>query len=461
MDRPAAPTLHTSPRRFERTVTRAIRTRGFARVDPSGPNEGGFTIIELVVSMALLAMVAAPLAGVFWSAIRTAGVAAHRTDGSSIASREIEAMRAVPYAQVGFYDDQTAVLPSFEGFATVSLGTTSPASGQLIPQIQPERPDPSAAAGYAPDPYPENASPIVQGGVTYTVARNVVWISAQDASLSYDKAYKRLTVIVTWSDRAGVHVVRQESLLYPGGLGTYAGPMGGIATTTTTAPAFGPTVPILAAITPLPSPSDQTQVALTWSQPAGGGAVTSYSIEYSTNAGFPAGSFTVIANLAPSITSYTVTSLTPNTTYFFEIIAYAGSMSAVSSSQSTTTAPLPGPTCTLGGLNVAGATSLSTTGTLLQTNGKMSENLTVSWTTSGPCTHTYEVRASDPTNTADPGSPYALGGSSGSYSAVVASDNSKSWAVGLHTFVVWDVTTNSSSAVVKTFKVCVHSAASC
>ena len=93
---------------------RSIPRRGWIGCGRAGPGrvrrakraEGGFTIVELVVSMALLSIVAAPLASVFWSAIRTAGVAAHRTDGSSIASREIEGMRSVPYSLVGFYDDQ-------------------------------------------------------------------------------------------------------------------------------------------------------------------------------------------------------------------------------------------------------------------------------------------------------------------------------------------------------------------
>src|SRR4029077_15532296 len=103
------------------------------------------------------------MAGVFWTATRTAGVANHRTDGSSIASREIEGMRAVPYGQVGFYSDQPGFVPTFEGLTSVSLGSTSPARGLSVPLIQPETPDPSAAAGYAPDPDPTNAVAIVQG----------------------------------------------------------------------------------------------------------------------------------------------------------------------------------------------------------------------------------------------------------------------------------------------------------
>ncbi|HEV7525159.1 MAG TPA: fibronectin type III domain-containing protein [Acidimicrobiia bacterium] len=413
-----------------------------ARDSRRNRSEAGFTIIELVVSMALLAIVAAPLAGVFWSSIRTAGVSGHRTDGSSIASREIEAMRAVPYAQVGFYANQAGFVSTFDSPAltTVSLGPSAPASVALAPT---------------------DAAPVVQGGVPFTVARYIVWIDARDSTTTFAQAYKRLTVIITWTDRGGAHQVRQDSLLYPGGRGTYQGPMGGVAPSTTTTIAASPSSPNLQAITPLASPSDQTQVGLSWSQPGAGASVTSYSIEFSTNASFPAGNFTVISGLAPSITNYIVTNLTPSTTYFFEIVAYAGSYSSVSQSQSQTTAAVAGPTCSLGGLNVAGATSLSTTGTKLQNNGKMSENLTLSWSTAGSCSDSYQVTAVDPNSAADPGSPYVLGGSSGAYSAIVGSSGSKSWAVGLHTFRVFDINTNSATSVVKTFKVCVNGAASC
>jgi prepilin-type N-terminal cleavage/methylation domain-containing protein len=426
--------------------------------------EAGFTIIELVISMALLAIVIAPLAGVFYSAMRTAGVANHRTDGASVASREIEAMRAIPYAQVGFYNDETGYAsPSPDGFTTVSLGTTSPAIGGLTPspQIQPQTPDPSASAGYAPDPYPANASPIIYGGIHYTVARYIVWADAKDASTTYTQAYKRLTVIATWTDTVGTHVARQDSLLYPGGLGQYNGVMGGPSTTTTTAAPVPPAVPILSPITPLASPASQTQVALSWTQPGGGGAVTSYTIEYSTNPSFPTGNFGVISVPSPSITNTTVPGLSSGTTYWFEVFANAGALSSLPSGKQSTQTTAAGPACTLGGLNVAGATTLSTTGTILQNNGKMSEDLTLSWSTTGTCPDTYEVKAVDNTNSADPGSPYVLSGSGGAYSASVNSSGSHGWSIGLHTYTVWDLTTNTAQSVVKTFTVCANGAASC
>jgi prepilin-type N-terminal cleavage/methylation domain-containing protein len=422
-------------------------------------DEDGFTIVELVVSLAVLAMVMAPLAGVFWSSMRTAGVASHRTDGSSIASRELEAIRAVPYAQVGFYHDQPGFASQFEGHDTVNLGSTSPSSGALIPQVQPLTPDSSAASGYAPDPNPANALPITQGGVNFSVTRNIVWIAAQDASTTYTAAYKRLTVQVTWSDQAGTHTVRQDSLLYPGGLGQYQGTTTTVSTTTTAV--LNPTAPVLNPITGLSDPAGETQIPLTWSQPSGGAAVTSYTIEYSTSSSFPPGNFSVVSGLAPSITSYTVTSLSANTTYYFAVIAYAGANSATSNVQSFATLPVAAPSCTYGQLNVTAATTLSTTGTILGSNGKVTENLSLSWTTTGTCPHNYAVYATDPSNSADPGSPYTLVANSGTYTATVASSGSKGWAIGLHTFTVWDTTNNKATSVVKTFKICAKGSASC
>src|SRR5262249_36809183 len=156
-------------------------------------------------------------------------------------------------------------------------------------------------------------------------------------------------------------------------------------------------------------------------QPPTGAAPTSYSIEYSTNSSFPPGNFSIVSGLAPSITNYTVTSLSANTTYYFAVIAYAGTNSAMSNVQSSTTLPVATPGCQYGQLNVTGATTLSTTGTILQNSGKVSENLSLAWTTTGTCPHSYAVYAVDPNNLPDENSPYALTANAGSYTATVAS----------------------------------------
>jgi type II secretory pathway pseudopilin PulG len=434
-----------------------------ARADQPQQQESGFTIIELVVALGFLAIVGASIGGVFWTAIRTASVSNHRTAGAAIASREIEGMRAVPYASVGFYGDETGYSATFEGLTTVTLGSTTPLD--TVPLIQPQTPDPFAAAGFTPDPNPENASPIVQGNVTYTVHRYVVWANATDASNTYADAYKRLTVIVSWTDASGAHSVRQDSLLYPGGLGKYAG---GSATSTTMTPSttamLPPNSPVLAAPVVPADPAGRTEIDLTWSQPAGGSVVSSYTVQYSTSSSFPAGSTNAIANIPSASTSYPVTALASDTTYWFRVIALAGAQSATSNSQSAATLVQPTAACTLGPLTITGATSLSTTGTILKKHGnrtEMSEDLTLGFSTTGTCSGAYTVKAVAPGGGADLGSPYTLtANGSGSYSGSVLSDGEEGWSVGVHTFTVWNSLSGATTAV-KTFKVCAIESATC
>ena len=155
-------------------------------------------------------------------------------------------------------------------------------------EIQPQTPDPSASLGFAPDPDPSNASYVSQGGVNFRVTRAIVWVNAADASTTYTQAYKRLTVAVTWSDQAGSHTGVQDSLLYPGGQGPYVGAKGASSVTTappTTVPLV-PTTPVLAAAVVPADPTGRTEIDLTWSQPVGGAAVTSYTVQYSTSSTF-------------------------------------------------------------------------------------------------------------------------------------------------------------------------------
>lgn len=407
--------------------------------------ESGFTVIELCVALAVLAVVAAGMIPVFWTSLRTAAVANHRTAGAAIASREMEGMRSIPYASVGFYSDQLGYAADFEGHDTVLLGATAPVPALIEPQ---------------------DATPEMQRGVAYTIQRKIVWIDADDGASTYADAYKQLTTIVTWTDAAGPHTVRQDSILYPGGQGQYAGPKGvSSATTTTTTVSLTPTTPVLAAATVPADPDGRTEVDLTWSQPAGGASVTSYTVEYSTSASFAAGATNAISGLPASATSHPVTALSSSTTYYFRVTAVASATSAVSNQLSATTLAQPVATCVIGALTVTGASTLSTTGSILKKHGnksEMPENLTLGFQTTGPCTDSYQVRAVSPSNTTDPSSPYALtANGSGSYSGSVPSNGQQGWSVGLHSFTVWNVTTNTATTAVKTFKVCAIGSTTC
>jgi len=426
--------------------------------------DAGFTIIEISVALGLLAIISAAIAGVFWSAVRTASVANHRTEAAAIASREMESMHAVPYGSVGVYGDETGYTSTFESFTTVTLGPSTPVG--VTPLIQPQRPDPSASVGFAPDPDPANAGAIVQSNVSYTIRRYVVWVNAADPSTTYTSAYKRLTVVASWTDTVGTHSVRQDSLLYPGGQGKYAG--SGSATTTSTPPTTvspTPTTPVLATPVVPADPAGRTEIDLTWSQPAGGAPVVSYTVQSSTSSTFPAGSTNAIANLPATSTGYPVTALASNTTYWFRVVANAATQTTTSNSVSAATLAQPAPACTLGPIVVTGSTSSSTTGTILRKHGnrsEMSENLTLGFSTTGTCTDTYNVKAVDPTSAADQGSPYTLtANGSGSYSGSVLSLGQTGWSVGVHTFTIWDITANTATTAVKTFKVCAVGSASC
>jgi prepilin-type N-terminal cleavage/methylation domain-containing protein len=425
-------------------------------------DERGFTIIELTVALGLLAIIAAGLSGVFWSAIRTASIANHRTDGASIASREIEGMRAVPYAQVGFYQDQLpGYVSSFEGLATVSLGATSPSSGPNVPEMQPVTPDPNAAANYAPDPDPSNALPVRLGNINFSVARYVVWVDAQDAPGHTDvQAYKRLTVMVTWTDVVGSHTVREDSVLYPGGQGPYGGAQGASGTTTTTMQVSNPPpVAPTATVTVPPDPQGEQTVQVNWTQSGSGGPTDTFSVEWSTDPSFPQNNFGIVNGLANNSTTYPANPLQPSTTYYFEVIAY-GSGGSTSSNVVSATTLAPPAACNIGALNVIGATSKSTTGTYLAKNGRMTENLTLTFTTTGTC-GAYTVVGKNPSLATDPGSPYVLLQSGNTYTATIASANTKGWAIGIHRFTVFDSGTGSATTAVKSFQVCAASAKSC
>jgi hypothetical protein len=358
-----------------------------------------------------------------------------------VATKEIEGVRALSYAQIGFYGDEPGYAGTFEGLTTVTLGPTTP-------------------SGTTPQAYPTNsnpAAPVVFGGVSYGVERHIVWSDAQGGATStsttiYAQAYKRVTVKVSWTDQAGSHLVRQDSIIYPGNQGPYPGPAGG-GTTTTTVTLCPPASPTLNPPAHPAPPADQAEIDLSWSQPGGTASVTSYSIQYATNSAMTGA--TAVNNLAPTTTSYQVTPLASGTTYWFTVTANCQGGSGASSNPpaSAQTAPLSSG-CSLLSLSVTDASTGSSTTTYLQNNGKLSASLSLALTTSGTCPHGYAVAGKDPSGAADPGSQYALATSGGgSYGGTVAASNSH-WSTGVHTFTVIDTTNGSTTSTTKTFVVC-------
>lgn len=199
---------------------------------PSG--EEGFTLIELVVALALLALVVAPLAEVFYTGIGTSSTDRVRAVAIGLASRTSQEMAAVPYGNLGFYGDQPGFAASWESSDAAS--DSVPDTSNTV-ELAPTTP-----TGTTPLVAP--VSQVTQSATSFTIQRFVTWADAEKGTGQVDEgAYKRTTVLVCWpgpgkpplpdctssaSDvvpvRPDQQTVTIDSVVYPGGLGAYQGP---------------------------------------------------------------------------------------------------------------------------------------------------------------------------------------------------------------------------------------------
>ncbi len=411
---------------------------------PGEHSEGGFTMAETLVTVLLFGIVTTPLAGVFTSGFQAAAGAAQRTDAVGIATSGISLVESLPYSKAGFYADQPGYQASYDGAPTVTIASSTP-------------------AGYTPPIVPVRSETV--GPITYTVTTAIVWAGASsatsDTSVPYADAYKEAFVTASWTESGSTQSVTEKTLVYSGALGPYSGPEGGSGSTTGTSGTLGS--PELAAASVPAAPAGESEVYLSWSMPPGT-AAGYFVVEWSTNAAMASGSLQASPHEASSVTSYDVAGLSAGTTYFFEVVAYQGGtgQSLASNQVNATTDSSSSSTCTLGAFTVMGQTSGNTGKTYLNSDGTMSENLSLVLDTSGSCSGPFSVAASPQgSTTPDPGSPYALPiANSGQWSGAVDSAGQAGWALGEHSFTVDLSGLPVSPPVAQTFLVCSYLPAS-
>jgi hypothetical protein len=404
-------------------------------------------MVEVLVSLAVVGVLAVPTAGVFTTATGASVAASHRDVAVALATGDLAKVRSLPYGSIGFYADQQGYVASYDSMPTVELGSTTP-------------------AGYTPPIEP--VATTVVGAISYRIDTYVVWASTTAAvgssGQAYQDAYKEAVAVVTWVDGVGSEQVTESTLIASGALGACSDPSDCSSTQASSAALLG--VPQLAAPQLPAAPNDESEVELTWSIVSG--CAGSFVVQWSTVAGSWQFSSTPIAvTSCPSgaTWSYTATNLAAGTTYVFRVVAWStdGSQSVASNTESATTATSSSTTCSLGALSVAGASSGSTTKTYLSQSGTMSENLVLSLTTSGSCNDTtFAVEGLPPGGSGqDPGSPWTLPLSSGGqFEGTVYSQGESGWAIGTHTFVAGEIVGGSfspaSPPVEQTFLVCAY-----
>lgn len=127
--------------------------------------EEGFTLLELVIALAILSVAIGGLVSVLGATLRTTAVDVHRTDAVALATKEMVLLRTVAAGAAAPVDHTTTI-----------------------------------------------------NGESYTVSDTVAW---RRSSNGIDRAYRAVGVVVSWTDQGGAHRLAQD-----GAVGNLSAPAG-------------------------------------------------------------------------------------------------------------------------------------------------------------------------------------------------------------------------------------------
>jgi type II secretory pathway pseudopilin PulG len=166
-------------------MSRSGQSRAGRTVAPRPASDAGFSIVEVTVALALVAIGIFATVATLSRVDQTRAVSNRQVEAGDLARSELATMKATPYEQLGFVSGASGFQPSFEGRPTVVVASSP---------LRPSGPD---VAGH---------------DVTFSVVRNVTW---EPVSTNNDpQGYKHLTVTVSWTDSLGTHTVRVDAARY-------------------------------------------------------------------------------------------------------------------------------------------------------------------------------------------------------------------------------------------------------
>lgn len=355
---------------------------------PQLESQDGFTLVEVVVTLSVIAFGLFGLMSVFLGSLRAGQSSDARTSANSIATGELEGMRAVPFDDLGF--EATAA-----GYSSTWLDrgvtheTVTVGAGRA--QVTPDGTDQT------------------RKGEVFTVRRQIVWVAATNSGDATRNDFKRVVVTVTWADVAGTHVVRQDSAVYPGGR-----PSG--STTTTTSAPLSLVQPSCTSVTQNPS-NPQTALDLTWTRNGATDPTTWEIRRRNPNDGVSV-AVIVTSSLPGGQRSFTDTTLGSGNSYDYEIRGLTGTGSGDSSWATCPRASTQAAaTCQV----VSSSVTASSGNIALRKNGgsgKLQHDVIITVNTTGPCT-TLRVRFTPDESTP---SPVTLTNTSGTHRTTLGSD---------------------------------------
>lgn len=145
--------------------------------------EAGTSIVEVMVATLLLSVGVLAVVTSLGAATRAARTGDLRSIAVRVAADELEVVRAMPFDQIGISAADPAYQLRFEGRSTVS---------EAVNRI--------GATG-----------DVVIDDMAFDIRRHVTWRPIDVGGSRINEGFKLVTIVVTWTDPAGDHEVRQDT----------------------------------------------------------------------------------------------------------------------------------------------------------------------------------------------------------------------------------------------------------
>jgi prepilin-type N-terminal cleavage/methylation domain-containing protein len=166
--------------------------RAGRRAGAAGQGDEGFTLVEMLVALAISTVALLALAAMLGAALKVVGLQKTRTQGNEVTTQAIEDLQELDYDHLGVCAPPPGTAPTGLADPVYLANCSSPTYEEPCTPTTGQIP----LAAYT----------CTRQGIAYQVRRYVAWGDSSHTS-------KRIVVLVDWTDQAGAHQVAQQSSL--------------------------------------------------------------------------------------------------------------------------------------------------------------------------------------------------------------------------------------------------------